>query len=243
MAHGAPDDSNVVKQGDVYRLDDMAELAARLGSPVSYHRFGTVIWTETFEGGLGGVTPVETHPGAKVYVQSLNWRSEGVAAELHTEVADPEAAGMRKTGGYYRDTTLGFSVEFCNAGVGNIIRQYISYYDGSVRRHGAIRITPPSGVIEYQNESLTWVPCMDVGVLDADGLLWYPIKLILDTFNCCYIRFHFGDQVVDLSGIALYQEPCVEASNSRLLLWLNSPDATERSVYTDNWVFTVNEEV
>jgi len=52
MPHGAPDDSNVLKIGEDYRLDDLSELAARLGSIVNYRRTGDVYFMEDFSYGL-----------------------------------------------------------------------------------------------------------------------------------------------------------------------------------------------
>ncbi len=52
MARGLPDAGNVVKGHDLYALQDMAELAVRLGSPMSYDRYGSVLLLEDFERGL-----------------------------------------------------------------------------------------------------------------------------------------------------------------------------------------------
>jgi len=49
---GAPDDSNVLSTSTFYRLDDMAELAVRLGSPVQYLRSGNIVFCTTFEDGF-----------------------------------------------------------------------------------------------------------------------------------------------------------------------------------------------
>ena len=51
---GAPDYSNVRAYGPLTRLDDMSEIAARLGSPVTFHRGGSVIHLNTFEKGMPG---------------------------------------------------------------------------------------------------------------------------------------------------------------------------------------------
>lgn len=63
MGHGYPDWGPTAPIATVYTLQDLAELAARLGSPVVFQRTGNVIFLETFDslakvitetGGIGG---------------------------------------------------------------------------------------------------------------------------------------------------------------------------------------------
>jgi len=57
MSHGAKDYSNIANVGNLYRLDDLAELAVRLGSPIDYDRRGQLQWVYSFDDGL---TPVQS---------------------------------------------------------------------------------------------------------------------------------------------------------------------------------------
>jgi len=57
MSHGAKDYSNIANVGNLYRLDDLAELAVRLGSPIDYDRRGQLQWVYSFDDGLTPVIP------------------------------------------------------------------------------------------------------------------------------------------------------------------------------------------
>jgi len=55
MAHGTPDWGVTASKKTIYSLHDMGELAVRLGSIVSFDRRGDVIFSDSFQNGLGKV--------------------------------------------------------------------------------------------------------------------------------------------------------------------------------------------
>jgi len=82
MPHGAPDWSNVVKYEKVHRLDDMAELVARLGSLVIYDRRGDLVWCDSFEYGLQAWEKDPQGTGAAALVTCEAFRSRGFCAKM-----------------------------------------------------------------------------------------------------------------------------------------------------------------
>ena len=66
MSHGAKDYSNIANVGNLYRLDDLAELAVRLGSPIAYDRRGQLQWVYSFDDGLTPVLPVLSGANSKL---------------------------------------------------------------------------------------------------------------------------------------------------------------------------------
>lgn len=82
MARGAPDYSNVKVDQPFHRLDDMAELAGRLGSPMVHDRSGSVVFIETFEQGLGSWRASTYGTGADVYISNVQCNSGGYSCKL-----------------------------------------------------------------------------------------------------------------------------------------------------------------
>jgi len=82
MPHGAPDWSNVVKEKKLHRLDDMAELVARLGSLVLYDRRGDLVWCDSFEYGIQGWEIDPQGTGAAAEVSCEAFRSHGFSAKM-----------------------------------------------------------------------------------------------------------------------------------------------------------------
>lgn len=243
MTHGAPDDSDVVKRGDVYRLDDMAELAARLGSPAAYHRFGTVVWVDAFDGGLGGWDVDESAPDTSVYVQSDYCVRDGIAAELLNASYTHTVPDIHRRSGYYPDTLIGFSVIYACDGAGSYVQIDLGYVANGVFYDGSIRILHASGEVTYKDSVGDYVALGTFGTMDDSAWIWYPVKLIVNTETGCYERLFIASTVFDMSNIpmsaslVLYGDHCVAG------VGLYADSAGTRRLYVDDAVFTCNEEV
>ncbi len=243
MSHGAPDDSDVVKRGDVYRLDDMAELAARLGSPVAYHRYGDVIWFDTFVGGLGGWSYSVAVPDSNVYVQSDHYLRDGIAAELFTQAVTLSHPWLYKRAAYYPDTLIGFGVQFLFDGGDIDLFLTVQLFTGTNRYSAEVQIQFPAGALLYLNSAGIWVPFGNVGTLDVDGYIWTPIKMVVDTSAHQYIKFMFGLTTFLLPAVAMYAAVDTTAAHSLAGIGFGSDDVYAQSLYIDDAVFTCNEEV
>ena len=241
MPHGAPDDSDVVKRGDNYRLDDMAELAARLGSPVTFHRFGDVVWIDTFETGLGGWVVGATDPASVVYLQGDNCMMGGCAVEIASAAEDPEYARIAKGYTYEVGTRIGFGTCYAINGDSTNLTLQILYRDGVHAFAGTIRITHSSGLVEYVDDIGDRVTLGNVGLLDVTGVIWYPIKLIVDTNTGTYVGFTFGSHQFNMTDIAMLSTVSALAPMCSANLQYRCADALAHSLYIDNCVFTVNE--
>jgi len=65
VAHGAPDWWGTEQTSTVHLVQDVGELAARLGSIVTFDRRGNVIWLTSFEDGLQGTSFGVDHVDSK----------------------------------------------------------------------------------------------------------------------------------------------------------------------------------
>lgn len=68
MPFGAPDFSNIRKSMLLQRLDDMAELAVRTGSPYVFDRLGEIIWYTTFSEPIKSFNIQKPDPSVRVYL-------------------------------------------------------------------------------------------------------------------------------------------------------------------------------
>lgn len=96
MAHGAPDYSNVRKDLAVFRIDDLGELAARLGSPVRYDRRGDVLWMTGFDYGLQEIDPATGGAASEVSLIAEPVETAPFAAKLKIDAAASSTAAMDK---------------------------------------------------------------------------------------------------------------------------------------------------
>jgi len=82
MAHGQPDYGMYTLANTIYRLTDMGELAARLGSINTYDRRGDVIFLDSFESGLTAWSPSSACTGSDLVQSAKHARSGGFSAKF-----------------------------------------------------------------------------------------------------------------------------------------------------------------
>jgi len=92
---GAPDDSNVLSTSTFYRLDDMAELAVRLGSPVQYLRSGNIVFCTTFEDGFNRLSYHAPVLGGSVSLVNSLVLTGGAAVEIGLRLRIREGASRQ----------------------------------------------------------------------------------------------------------------------------------------------------
>jgi len=192
VAHGQPDDSNIVGTDIVYTVSDLAELAVRQGSPAVLARSGSVLMTETWEGGLQGWR-VNT-AGAPCYVRLSNvahlWNGASVA--VYSTAAAWAWANVSKQVMLVTPGTHGFSLWMAGmAGDGSVFLDMTITYGGTVRQY-RITIYPSTGRITYV-DSLSVERTIDtIGALDDAVYEWHSFKLVVDDINQMYKSFWFG---------------------------------------------------
>lgn len=241
MPRGAPDDSNVVKQGAVYRLDDQAELAARLGSVVNYHRFGDVVYIDNFEGGLNGYQ-VSTN-GLGGYARVTNDYAAGgnIAIVLNTGTgSDPYIAmwrGIPVPASYY----LGFSFYFMiTAGAGTVQCQ-LSHFTGSQHWLFLAQYDHRTGEVSVRDTDGAWYVLGTITKLvEAQGI-FHIIKVTVDLYAGTFDKVYVNEKVFDARPYGPVLTFDTSAPYFRGFAYFTADGAGSIKFYLDNWVMTQNE--
>lgn len=200
MAHGAPDDSNVVKTGPMYRVDDMAELAARLRSIATFDRRGEVILLDDFEAGLNKGLFTTSGTGADYSLEVGYPKSGGYNLRLIGGSDGLRLARVDYKRGYPVLSSFGFevSVEFPV----DFTQIFLTFflYTGSQRLWAEIQYLlsglkwsykPASGaVVDFVED---WNPYVGYGI-------YHTFKLVVDAVDQVYKRVIIDDQVYALGG-------------------------------------------
>lgn len=201
--HGTPDWGHIGPKSTTYGLDDLAELAVRLGSPVMWDRRGDVIQFDTFDGGFGQVEPTAYGDNSDIFLSPDATRLGGLAACIKTD------------GGKDRSGQLGYPIpmpapsklgaEFCFSSPEGC--EYyglmIHWYTGQIRYSATI-------IIEIDNGKLFYLD-VDGGEEEFEkGLAFYnrakpsnTAKLVGDFVDFQYVRFILNETTYDLSDYPL----------------------------------------
>ena len=241
MPRGAPDYSNVRAYGPLHRLDDLAELAGRLGSPVTYDRRGSVLFLATFANGSGqfgltsvgsgaslGVTP-ETFLSGPFSLRMLTSNVTDEISTVHTRIAIPEKTSKLglEAGVSFTDVEVGFDIQISHY-TGAKLYQYTLIYRSDQDR---LYIVSPTGS----------------GILDDNLVLypgshaWHKMKIVVDFENNTYLRALMDEDAYDVSDFDAYVYTNTEPKRIDVRLHGATRDNTTREIHWDNVIITQNE--
>jgi len=218
-----------------------AELAARLGSPVSFDRRGQVIERQDFSqgwgiwsgGGVGALNAYELDP--------TRWAYGGYSVKLTSGQGEDGAAVVAGIVPILPDTVAGLATRVSIAAETKYIVAEMQYLDGAYYHRVQWRWDVELGKLEVFDEDGNWqVVETDLQFYHNPSLFNY-IKLVADFDTDYYVRGLFNSIEVDLSAYPIWKEEndLGEALNCRI--WVYSLDGYNDIVYVDSAIITVNE--
>ena len=198
MARGAPDDGNVLSPATFNRVDDMAELAARLGGAYVFHRGGNVIYQNIFNDGFNRLSSYTAILGGTLVVVNGPTLSGGLALKFgfiavagsggNIKVSIPQMV-QGKVG-----LTAGIRLSLWE---GYVEIKVICRRRDRLRLFG-VRIYPQTDTMKYQNAAAAWVQLTDDLGLTLGTAPYRLLKLIVDPDTGYYDRLVFGDAEYDM---------------------------------------------
>jgi len=241
MARGLPDDSNIVKEGWIFGLDDMAELAARLDGVQGVDRLGHVIYLNTFESGLTGIYFWGDAPGCLMYPSGDYSKSQGVSAYLATRaVATSEVSWVR--GQMYPSTLqLGEEFSFSLFGAVRYVRLYLDVFTGARWFQFYLRYDHTNGDLHYYVPGPGWTPLVNLGILYSGFNIWHNVKLVIDLTTMSYVRALIDGVVYLMTGLIPMSAGNLTAAHIAPggSVYTSTPVVAE--LYLDNFILTQNE--
>ena len=202
MSRGKPDWGDSALTSGLFELKDLAELAARLGSVVSFDRGGKVIFIEDWNQGMQRWLVTYTGGTGSFQLTTGNVFSPPLAAVMtpHTDATDTititaltpatpsQSLGLESV---YQDVT---NVKY--------FEMHLRVYDGSVRHDYAIRWDRPNTKVQYYDSAGVW---QDIAIISGSYPTIAPyifLKMIVDEPTPSYRTLRLDDTDYDLSAYA-----------------------------------------
>lgn len=241
MAHGTPDWGLTAGSATVYQLTDLAELAVRLGSPISHDRRGDVIWFDDFEAGIAKWLKVEPGSGGVVDLSALRSRVGRYSMRIL-----PEASGSMYTEAQHFHVLpvvgrVGFESSWSRADGGLSPSMRYEFYSGSQLLEFGLRYDDPAGALQYLDDTEAWVTFATIGALFEGAQLFQTAKFVVDLDAAAYVRAILNDVEYDLSAAAGFVQ--ANATSQRIVTVLQAEDLTgsQTALYVDSVILTQNE--
>jgi len=218
----------------------MGELAARMGSPVTFNREGSILLIDTFESGhsrweLTGIAPYE----AKI---SSEWARYG-AYSLKFDVA-ANAAKYALMDTYFPYPVPGrYGVEFSmriNSHIGTV-HMDLRFFDGKQRQKYLLYLYPIAEQLKIWDRTLGITTVVDPLPVQTAGAIWHTLKLVVDMSTQYYQRIILDGSEYDLTDY----RPTVLGTDSApyafLRMQFNGYATGAGVVYVDDVLITQNE--
>jgi hypothetical protein len=241
MPRGAPDYSNVRAYGPMQRLDDMAELAARLGSPDRFERGGRIVYLESFEYGLSSWNPTTYGTGAEAILVPTIKNTGRFSARL---TGGSDGAGAVKIFRKFAYPVLNkYSAEFAvhfEAHTGDI-RLRLVQHDGTTEYQYNVKYDPINDVLYYQDSAGDWQTIAEDLDLQSPYMGFHIFKLVADFENQVYERLVVDNETYDLSSYDAYSFTSGDCPNVRVDVLLYSETGYNGFSYVDDIILKQNE--
>lgn len=242
MPSDAPDSFQYNKTVQRGILSDMAELAARLGSPNTFTRTGVTLFQEDFSNGISSWLNLSYQTGSYVALDIENGEIGGCSARLHAAnlanaygsifryFAVPE---LKKAG---VELAIDFPYYFDFLWIGFTIGTIEGEFEGSVRYYLS------SQEFKYEQDSSTYVSFATVN-LSADGNPRFDrMKLVIDLETMYYHSFRYNQSLNSLANIPLHQLS-TDPSNRLGIKVLGSSDSGGTADFYIDWIILTTDEI
>ena len=243
MAHGAPDYGVSASKSTIYSLQDMAELAARLGSIVTFDRRGDVVWFDDFEDGIGKWRLDGIGTGNAQEWSSVTSRSRGFSLKLTSGSDSWRLSSAERLFAFPTLSKLGFEFSFSYPDEDQVayLDLWVNIYDGVSLILADLEYNRASNTLAYLDENGDYVNLRTDIRLKGDATLTHTFKLVLDPNKKEYVRAVVNERTYDLSGIGQQYQADDKSPHVAVAIVLMGVAAVNCIAYIDDFIFTQNE--
>lgn len=241
MAHGAPDWHKYRTTSSTYSIEDLAELAARLGSIVTFDRRGDVIFLESFEHGRGRWDQTLSGTGAAVALEPAIFRTSGYSIRLTPGTDQSKSALILGVMHPPRTSSIGFEFSFTTPNLFNQILAFLQFYDGTTQTLAWLRYYLPATTLDILTAPATYTTVATGITFAATAYNWYTLKLVADLTNVTYSRAIFGNVSYPLTDYDLVTSADSTSPQFQFGIALEGTGSANLHAYIDDIILTQDE--
>ena len=241
MARGLPDDSNVVKEYDIYTLDDMGELAARLGSPMTYNRYGNILMLEDFERGLNAWSITLAGVGAEVVITPDRVYGGKLACYLDSGIGAAPEAQIDKLFPPVSKQRVGLQMAFSVGFNAVELRFAITRGDGARTHQFNVKYEHTTGKLYYREGFAVWTHFATPGTLYDGANNYHHAKLVVDLATDEFVTFYLDNVAYSMAEDTPYTFGAVVSPFTGAMFTVKGAALLSGDVWVDNVFVTTNE--
>ena len=241
MVHTLPPWTSKWRMAKIFGQIDSGELAARLGSPVTFDRRGNIFWYDDFEGSSQKWYSGFIGAGTASLNATRSWRGSQ-SMKMTSGATSGNAALIRKAFYNPSDANIGLEFKVLTDAADSEIKVYLYGYYGTKAYYGAISYSYGDKTLDYsKGTTLSWVELETDIYLDILRETWLPIKMVIDGNTAKWKRIIVGDTEYNLSGIDLVAQAPSAERHSFVVFYIFNTDNAAKTCYIDDVIITQNE--
>jgi len=240
---GKKDDSDIEGFADIETLGDLAELAARLRSPLTYSRSGNVLAIETWRHGLNKVITATEGTGSAVVLVNNPSLSDGVACQLQTSNSISSLAKFKQ---YYlapQEVGIGWEAGFCITGSSVTLTIQLSYYTGVNVHQFQVYYEAATTKLQIYEHGEPYTSIDTALTLKTGAQYFNNLKLIINMETGYYNRLYLNDALYSLQDYQAVYSADTTTKRLEALIQVAGGGGSALTVTLDNIILTQNEEL
>lgn len=220
---------------------DLAELAARLGSVVTFNREGSIVHIETFEHGIAPWNPTGYGTGSAVVQSSDTWRSSGYSCKMTAGSDGIAAAKIFRKFPYPQLGRYGLEFSWTHGQTPLYLQWRLFYHDGTNDHEFSCRYRTANKDLQVKDSDNVFYT-FATGVDLMPGYAGFQsFKLVVDFVNDVYDRLIVNQAEYDLSAYKPYVFAASDAPSVRVDIDLWGHAGANDYSYVDDIILTQNE--
>jgi len=241
MPHGAPDWHKYRRESATFPVQDMAELAVRLDSPVAFDRRGDIILLDTFKNGRRPWQAPAPGTGADASLSPDHFLSDGYSLAVTCPHDDAMDIHVYRYTPYVPHGAIGLEIAFTLHLHTISIKVDLDLEDGANHILTYLLYTYATNRLQYYpavGPPVDLDPTVDVA---RNPRIFNHLKLVVDPTIPAYVRAILNHQAFPMTGIPARSVPSVTTPNLLVNIeWIGTFGQTP-TVYLDNVILTQNE--
>jgi len=207
MPRGQPDYGMYAVKDVTASISDMGEVAARLGSIVTYDKRGDVVDFDNFEGAV--LKWLATGAGAGRYgrLSSESVKSGSQAVELYTPDIVDSSFTLQKLIPILASRKLGVEISFSKLDLDLDLHLVNVYTDGAIEYQAYGIIDPTNLTLSIYTTDWALEKVADIKPLYSEVFLFHTIKLVADFETGFYKRIMLDKNEWDIESIPMPSDP------------------------------------
>lgn len=241
MSRGQPDYAAQAPKEVAASVSDMGEIAARLGSIVTYDKRGDVVDLDDFEEPVLRWQTASGGTGSYVILDSFSVKSASQAVKLHSASEAYGTAGIGKDYSILASEVLGFEFSFSNLSDNIFLSTLFEVYDGTNLKIAGIRYDPNLDKLYIYDSTGGYVLFISDLPLVSSNFIFHTLKIVVDFSTGYYKRLLLDNVEYDISDIAIYPHGNTSAPMVYSYMGIANMAAIGGDVWIDDVILTQEE--